>query len=348
MKTKQTQKTKGSRLLRCILLPASGFLLAMVLALPAWAQTQTLVLTEPGTHTFTPPVGVTRITVEAWGAGGRGGRITYPGGDAGGGGGGGAYSRRTPVLVTYGTNYTVVVGAGGNDNNINGGDSYFYDPVNGNVVVAKGGNGVPDNNPSSAQGGQASSGIGTFRYSGGNGAIGDGTYGDPNSYGGGGGSSAGTAANGNNATGRLGAIAPAGGGNGGNGGLLGPVNQKGNPGSPGLPPGGGGGGARRNTVYGNITQAGGFGAPGKVVISWTPCPVITATANKTDIKCYESTAPADRGTIIISASGGQPPYLYSINNGQTWQASGTFTNLPEGSYKIRVMDNNGCTSPEIP
>jgi len=48
------------------------------------------------------------------------------------------------------------------------------------------------------------------------------------------------------------------------------------------------------------------------------------------------------GEIIIHASGGTPPYLYSIDNGATTSLISTFSNLPAGTYQIYVEDANGC------
>jgi hypothetical protein len=52
---------------------------------------------------LTVPIGVTKITVEVWGAGGKGGTRTNGGG---GGGGGGAYARKNINVVTPGTKNT--------------------------------------------------------------------------------------------------------------------------------------------------------------------------------------------------------------------------------------------------
>ena len=49
--------------------------------------------------TFTVPAGVTSITVEAWGGGGRGGTRTSGHNVALAGGGGGAYSRSTLTVI---------------------------------------------------------------------------------------------------------------------------------------------------------------------------------------------------------------------------------------------------------
>ena len=60
------------------------------------------------TNTFTVPNGVTIVTAEAWGAGGKGG--TRSNKWTTGGGGGGAYAKRTNILVLSGASYDVEVG----------------------------------------------------------------------------------------------------------------------------------------------------------------------------------------------------------------------------------------------
>lgn len=50
------------------------------------------------------------------------------------------------------------------------------------------------------------------------------------------------------------------------------------------------------------------------------------------------------GTVTASGSGGVSPYSYSINDGSTYQSSGTFTGLTNGSYVIKVKDANDCTA----
>jgi parallel beta-helix repeat protein len=47
-------------------------------------------------------------------------------------------------------------------------------------------------------------------------------------------------------------------------------------------------------------------------------------------------------SLIINASGGTSPYLYSLN-GSAYQSSNTFSNLVAGTYQISLKDNNGCT-----
>ncbi len=49
----------------------------------------------------------------------------------------------------------------------------------------------------------------------------------------------------------------------------------------------------------------------------------------------------DAGTIIVNATGGAPPYQYSLNGGPL-QTSNTFTNLPADIYTLDVYDANDC------
>lgn len=210
-----------------------------------------VVFNSPGENTFFVPAGVNSLIVEVWGAGGGGGGRTENG--TGGGGGGGGYSR-SEIIVIPGSVYTVWVGAGGLSG-INGEDSWVAptDDITNRIVLAKGGESPGINTPAGGLGGSSANGIGTFRFSGGNGAT------AAANAGGGGGSSAGIGIDGNPATDREGANAPGGGGPGGDG-----ANGNNRPGnSPFEGPGGGGGGAR------GANQNGGDGSDGRVSISYT-------------------------------------------------------------------------------
>ncbi|MBK6997657.1 MAG: SprB repeat-containing protein [Lewinellaceae bacterium] len=52
------------------------------------------------------------------------------------------------------------------------------------------------------------------------------------------------------------------------------------------------------------------------------------------------------GEIIVTASGGQLPYEYSINGG-AGQASNVFSNLPPGNYTVFVTDNGGFSASSV-
>jgi hypothetical protein len=212
------------------------------------------------TSTWSCPSGVSKVTVECWGAGGGGGNSDSAFVDGGCGGGGGAFSKSI-LPVTSSTNYQVNVGAGGtgapSSSTIaatSGGGSWFNTPT---TILARGGAAGANNSVNGGgNGASALAGIGTLRWSGGRGADASGTGG------GGGGSSAGNSADGNYTSSvqtQVGASAPSGGGNGGNASPLNAIN-----GAPGIVPGGGGGGSENNPL-----SAGGNGADGKIVISYS-------------------------------------------------------------------------------
>src|SRR5690606_7014212 len=141
--------------------------------------------------------GVTSLTVECWGAGGKGSN-SFTNGTGRGGGGGGAYARSTFAVVP-----------GGNASNQHGGDTYF----GANIVRAQGGRGLTVDVTNGALGGSAENSVGQVKYNGGNGGNASGV----NSGGGGGG--AGSTGPGNNASGRTGGAARSdNGGSGGSGG----------------------------------------------------------------------------------------------------------------------------------
>ncbi|MGM0946824.1 MAG: PKD-like domain-containing protein, partial [Bacteroidota bacterium] len=237
------------------------FLLTLV-SWDSFAQTQ--IITTPGSGTFTVPSGVTSITVEVWGAGGRGGSRGV-GNNSAAGGGGGAYSRST-LTASPGQIISYFTGFGATSITKPNADSTWF--MNNTTLLASGGESVQDNEEIGANGGLASNGFGDFRNSGGRGA----NRVDSNN-GGGGGSSAGIVEDGNylNSTNSsTGAPTPIGGGAGGNG-----ATSPG-PGIDGFFPGGGGGGARRQGSSIPI-QPGGSGGNGQIRISYIALTSATGT-----------------------------------------------------------------------
>lgn len=66
------------------------------------------------------------------------------------------------------------------------------------------------------------------------------------------------------------------------------------------------------------------------------------TLNASALSNFATCANTD-GSINVSANGGTPTYVYSIDNGLNYQTSNIFTGLSVGNYNnIRVKDANGC------
>ena len=63
---------------------------------------------------------------------------------------------------------------------------------------------------------------------------------------------------------------------------------------------------------------------------------LSCNATPTDATCFG----ASDGSILVSGSGGSGSYEYSIDNGNNWQASGSFTGLAASDYTILVRDPN--------
>ncbi|RYD57597.1 MAG: choice-of-anchor D domain-containing protein [Sphingobacteriales bacterium] len=67
---------------------------------------------------------------------------------------------------------------------------------------------------------------------------------------------------------------------------------------------------------------------------------VSRTINSTNISCNG----AANGTITVNATGGIPPYQYSIDNGASYVSSGSFTSLTPGTYTVRVKDSINCSA----
>lgn len=285
--------------------------------------------TFTSSDTYTIPAGVTQIKVEAWGGGGRGGSRTS-GSDSYGGGGGGAYVSSI-VNVTPLTNYTVTVGLGSNNNANPGGDSWFSpNNLTNAIVLAKGGNSVPNNSTIGANGGNYTDCIGDIRNNGGRGANAS------SNAGGGGGASAGSTGIGPNAINEFGAIAATDAdGTGGNG-------QTGNGnGSAGTVPGGGGGGARRTSG----SPTGGNGANGRIIIT-----VLGPQSAATTVGDTQWVAPAGITAVEVEAWGAGGRGGQRSNNGRGGgggggaYSRGLVSVTPGQTYYINVGAGSTTTS----
>jgi gliding motility-associated-like protein len=84
-----------------------------------------------------------------------------------------------------------------------------------------------------------------------------------------------------------------------------------------------------------VKDANGAITKGNVVISEYQ---IKATAAIRNIDCYGN---KDAG-IVLSASGGGTPYLFSIDSGYSYQESPYFNSLSPGSYDVVVRDAYSC------
>lgn len=209
-------------------------ILSFLVVSASYAQT-TETFTTSGN--WTVPCGVTSVTVSVYGAGGGGGG-SNTGGQAGGGGGAGGFASSTFVVVPGAIiPYTVgaggIAGSTGGGNGGNGGSTSW----NGGAVVGTGGSGGFGDNLGGA-GGAGGVGVGTTTIAGGAGGAGGA------SNGGAGGSASGP--------------------NGGAGGSGGGPAVSGSAGN-NFGGGGGGGGDRAS----GTNTAGGVGASGAVVISYT-------------------------------------------------------------------------------
>jgi len=79
---------------------------------------------------------------------------------------------------------------------------------------------------------------------------------------------------------------------------------------------------------------------GPVTISEPPALGIT-TDSVTNVTCYGGS----NGAISVMASGGTPPYVFSIDGGVTFLSNGgSFTGLCAGNYPTAVQDANGCVT----
>ena len=84
-------------------------------------------------------------------------------------------------------------------------------------------------------------------------------------------------------------------------------------------------------------------SPSSVTI--TEPTAVTFTFSSVDVTCNG----ASTGSITVTASGGSGVgYIYSKDNGTTFQASNVFNGLIAGSYNVVVKDGNGCPTSATP
>ncbi len=69
-----------------------------------------------------------------------------------------------------------------------------------------------------------------------------------------------------------------------------------------------------------------------------PTALVLNAPGETDPSCNGS----GDGQVVVNASGGTPPYEYSIDNGTNYSTNNTFTGLAAGTFNLAVRDANGC------
>jgi len=76
---------------------------------------------------------------------------------------------------------------------------------------------------------------------------------------------------------------------------------------------------------------------GPITIS-QPDPLQYTAQNSTNTSCFG----VNDGTITLSASGGTPPYLFTLSPGGTTNTDGSFTGLAPGTYTVNLTDARSC------
>ncbi len=81
-------------------------------------------------------------------------------------------------------------------------------------------------------------------------------------------------------------------------------------------------------------------------------PITVTMPTMPSVSSVTSTIPTacglSNGSITVSATGGNTPYQYSIDNGANWVLSNVFNNLASGAYYVMVRNNGGtCAKPYL-
>ena len=76
------------------------------------------------------------------------------------------------------------------------------------------------------------------------------------------------------------------------------------------------------------------GMVGQIIVSPPPQQLVVSQGSVVNVSCFG----LNDGSLSVNASGGTPPYQYSIDGGITFQANNTFNSLSAGTYNIQVDD----------
>lgn len=281
----------------------------------------TQTFTSSGSWTFPVAYNPGSLTCSAWGEGGNG--AAAPTAKHGGaGGGGGEFAQDTPDGTPGSTVLTITIGTGGTSTN-----TTVTGSTNGkNVTAHAGGNGSGQNTPGSGGTGSTNA---THNNGGGGGTGGTGTS---TGGGGGGGGSAGSGSTGgtggNGGNGTAGSAGSA--GTGTQAGAAGGAGTTANaPGGNGTAPGGAGAGG---TGLNLATTAGGSGAAGQVVLSWTE---ITTTSGGLTLNLAMSATGAGGNTTTSGAM--------TLNASMSGTAAETFSSTGAMTLNLAMNGTAGET-----
>lgn len=103
-----------------------------------------------------------------------------------------------------------------------------------------------------------------------------------------------------------------------------------------------------NVPLASWTLAGGQGTLPQIYMTEGTCPAyvpLTTTINTQNTSC--SGTLNCNGSITVTTQGGQAPYQYSINNGNTFQGSNIFNGLCSGTYTVITKDALNNTTSRI-
>jgi subtilisin-like proprotein convertase family protein len=99
-----------------------------------------------------------------------------------------------------------------------------------------------------------------------------------------------------------------------------------------------GGTSQTSNIFSNLAA----GTYTVMVTDNSACNAVSTTATLIDPPALQIATSVLSDVITVQASGGTPPYNYSLN-GNTPQSSGVFSGLEAGAYSVICMDANGCT-----
>ncbi|MFT5918911.1 MAG: PKD repeat protein [Granulosicoccus sp.] len=90
-----------------------------------------------------------------------------------------------------------------------------------------------------------------------------------------------------------------------------------------------------------VTDANGCSAETDTILISEPSAITIVTSSSPILCVGDST-----GTLGIVADGGTPGYIYSIDEGDSFQLTSTYIDLPAGNYTVIVQDTLQCTASE--